>query len=447
MSLAFLSDPAAVLKAMEQFDRIGRGAFLSQHGYGQAQNWYVRRGKKLYDSKAIAGVAVGIQLRRPPLRHDEFSGGAATVVPVLRNLGFDVIDIREDGVSAPPPRAKTFPPKWRLVSDERRSHRWFTAWRKAIASASDRADGRWWHERLRLRVEITGPRTRLATDQHRAVWTVEINEPGLPGDGNRLSGIAMDPEGRPWLVRQGRLQQGDRRAGQIGEGAFRATTGLAPAPVAVNSGPNDRMWFPVCRLDVGRAVILEETARFVTFCQLARDQHGPRPLPPNTLAVIQEVLAGPEVSGYLTAKARPPIPDRLIRKWHAEVWEALEAALGVLVKLRPAPGFEIDGLVRHPRTPVLIEIKTGNSASDIYEGIGQLLIYRQMLGLPARCRLVLLLPQWPSAPVGAALRSLGVTVSRYTREPDAGLVRFEPELLRLCGAPVSRRLPGRSRAA
>lgn len=111
------------------------------------------------------------------------------------------------------------------------------------------------------------------------------------------------------------------------------------------------------------------------------------------LALAKAPIAGPEVMGFLTAKARPPQDECLIWKAHAEVWSSLERALGAegvkLEKLRPAPGFEIDGLVTRPNSSILIEIKASNSASDVYEGLGQLLLYRSMLKLPKACRLVL----------------------------------------------------------
>src|SRR3954463_14397372 len=47
--------------------------------------------RKEYDSKAIAGVAVGKQFpSEGPLRSDQFSGGDATVRAKLESLGFRV---------------------------------------------------------------------------------------------------------------------------------------------------------------------------------------------------------------------------------------------------------------------------------------------------------------------------------------------------------------------
>jgi 5-methylcytosine-specific restriction enzyme A len=46
-------------------------------------------GSRIYDSKAIVGVAFGKQ-HGAPLKSSQFSGGVATVMPVLESLGFHV---------------------------------------------------------------------------------------------------------------------------------------------------------------------------------------------------------------------------------------------------------------------------------------------------------------------------------------------------------------------
>ena len=60
MVLAELTDPTAVNKAMDEFDQIGRDAFLRKYGFGRSRNYFVERNGILYDSKAIVGVAHGI---------------------------------------------------------------------------------------------------------------------------------------------------------------------------------------------------------------------------------------------------------------------------------------------------------------------------------------------------------------------------------------------------
>mgnify|MGYP002712961641 CR=1 FL=1 len=84
-------DRAAVLRAVEEFDRLGRDAFLQQNGFGRSRSCFLQHDGKLYDSKAIIGVAhryaVGGDIS---LSANGFSGGKVTVVRTLRDLGFKV---------------------------------------------------------------------------------------------------------------------------------------------------------------------------------------------------------------------------------------------------------------------------------------------------------------------------------------------------------------------
>src|SRR4051812_4918404 len=96
MSLALLTSRDAVVAAMREFDELGREGFLAKYGYGRANAYFVERDGHLYDSKALAGVAVGFEHpERGPLRANEFSAGDATVKPKLEELGFRVVDSSE----------------------------------------------------------------------------------------------------------------------------------------------------------------------------------------------------------------------------------------------------------------------------------------------------------------------------------------------------------------
>jgi hypothetical protein len=97
--LTRLQSPAAVQAAMDEFVRIGRTAFLARYGYGKSRDFMVRDAQtgQLCDSKAIVGAAFGYQFpAEGPLKHEDFSGGEATVVPRLQRLGFEVVRIGED---------------------------------------------------------------------------------------------------------------------------------------------------------------------------------------------------------------------------------------------------------------------------------------------------------------------------------------------------------------
>lgn len=87
-----------VLKAIAEFDRIGRDAFLRRYGFGQSRSYFVRYEGRLYDSKVIAGAAHAYSSEgAKPLRYFDFSGGFATVQATLNRLGFEVVS----GAAAP----------------------------------------------------------------------------------------------------------------------------------------------------------------------------------------------------------------------------------------------------------------------------------------------------------------------------------------------------------
>jgi len=99
MSLADLSSPTAVKKAIAEYDSLGRDEFLSHYGYGAAREYVVRYHDKDYDSKAIAGVAHGFEFPElGPLNSEDFSGGISigAAARKLSDLGFQIA-----GLSSP----------------------------------------------------------------------------------------------------------------------------------------------------------------------------------------------------------------------------------------------------------------------------------------------------------------------------------------------------------
>jgi hypothetical protein len=81
----------SVLEAMAAFDALGRKAFLKKHHYGASSAYRIRHERRLYDSKAILGVAYGIEHGCDPLRPSDFSGGAEHCARLLARLGFTVL--------------------------------------------------------------------------------------------------------------------------------------------------------------------------------------------------------------------------------------------------------------------------------------------------------------------------------------------------------------------
>ena len=93
MTLADLTDPASVLRAMDLYDQLGQDHFLSRFGYGPSRRYILVHQARSYDSKAIAGVAHGYQFPGSgPLRSTEFSGGLGGAATRLIGLGFEIHD-------------------------------------------------------------------------------------------------------------------------------------------------------------------------------------------------------------------------------------------------------------------------------------------------------------------------------------------------------------------
>src|ERR1035438_78487 len=76
MALSDITDSTAVLQAAEEFDALGREAFLAHYGFGKSREYFLVLSGKRYDSKAVMGAAHGYQFpEKGPLRAGDFSGG------------------------------------------------------------------------------------------------------------------------------------------------------------------------------------------------------------------------------------------------------------------------------------------------------------------------------------------------------------------------------------
>ena len=92
--LSDLTNRESVIRAVEEFDSLGRNKFLAKYGFSSARNYFLLYRGARYDSKAIAAVAYGYQYPEyGPLTSKDFSGGEHTVAKRLRNLGFEVTTV------------------------------------------------------------------------------------------------------------------------------------------------------------------------------------------------------------------------------------------------------------------------------------------------------------------------------------------------------------------
>jgi hypothetical protein len=125
-----------------EFDELGRDAFLAKYRFGRAKRWYVERDGRLYDSKAIAGVAIGYQHpERGPMWNHEFSGGERSVKARLETLGFTVTDLPEGADSRQAWLFQSNPEYYDLdrALRELPAIEWTVRGRPALVHAGDRA--------------------------------------------------------------------------------------------------------------------------------------------------------------------------------------------------------------------------------------------------------------------------------------------------------------------
>lgn len=278
------------------------------------------------------------------------------------------------------------------------------------------------------------PDIHLGVRPEGAPWSVSIHAPRLAADANGLSAVGRSQDGRRLLLRQGWLKAPDEGGGDIRGDRFRSLTGLDPVEVTGGGTPTPRDWYVVADLDDAPAAIAADTADFVLRCEEARSaaRSGDAPLKSPPLE------AAPEKGGFFTRRATDAQPEQDILRIQGEVWLALSHRLTAgglrLTKPRHAKGYEVDGVVDAPDGMVLLEIKTASSAAAVYEAVGQLVLYPEMLSLKPRRRLLLLAFE-PSPVLVDAAAAHGIEIFSYVRDLQTGdpEIRFGDDFLRACG--------------
>ncbi|MFF6862951.1 HNH endonuclease [Streptomyces ardesiacus] len=79
----------AVLKAIAEYDELGRSQFLARYRFSEARSYLLLHEGREYDSKAIAGAAHKWEHGRA-LLPEEFSGGKEHAAAWLKRAGFEV---------------------------------------------------------------------------------------------------------------------------------------------------------------------------------------------------------------------------------------------------------------------------------------------------------------------------------------------------------------------
>jgi hypothetical protein len=80
---------AEVLRAIEEYDRLGPERFFSEHGFGPTTTYDLVWNERRYPPKAILGMAYEFATGQR-LASGDFEGGKTGAVRVLGRLGFAI---------------------------------------------------------------------------------------------------------------------------------------------------------------------------------------------------------------------------------------------------------------------------------------------------------------------------------------------------------------------
>lgn len=336
-------------------------------------------------------------------------------------------------------------PLLELVTDPVASRNGFAEWEGHLQNGAVKEGPVWWqsdggifYDRHKRGNDDDGG-IELGLDPLGKRWAVQINKPPVAGDYNRLSSIAIDEIGTRFLLRQGILKHDSQRSTDIKDEEFSRLTGLQPVSVKAHGLSAKRRWFIVAVLDEPPDIIRRKTAIFVERCWAARlgeiGKEGSRFSSP-----FDDQLGGEETGGTYIIRSKPAAEEKTVVQQHGIVWRSLAALLSTneigYRKWQRADGFEIDMVIdRGENRPLLIELKTDISTSNLYTGLGQLHLYRSLFPRLKDHYPVLLVPNGLRDKLKMAIEDCGVVVHtyRFLANGDDKTVMFSPEFLTVCG--------------
>ena len=263
---------------------------------------------------------------------------------------------------------------------------------------------------------------------------VQLNQPKKAGSENPGSTIALDVKGRRYLIRQGDLH-GNRQSERINGTDFVQRTKLERVAIQGSRSSVGKQWFIVCRLDgAGHDAVRKSTAEFVRQCWNART-YGQRTV--DDQERLRALFGNPERGGWYDVEP-PNTPKRmlLVQGYVSEQLTKLLETEGIEIrKPRHAANYEVDGVIDTTDRHILLEIKTGISAADVYGGLGQLTLYPILLPDLVDHARILLLPGDPGEPLVEALTSCDVELHRYQLKRGRSYAKacFSAAFLRRCG--------------
>lgn len=248
-------------------------------------------------------------------------------------------------------------------------------------------------------------------------------------DRAKLTMLAENETGNRFLLREGWL-----KANSISRAVradFSKYSGLEPVAVTLKDGSVSRRdWYLVAALGKEQAPIRDQTVDFILACAQARIIAGRAGADDNGMNAPR---FGKDERGRIY-RTTAYSGERDVIALQGYVWEALKKILGKRLTKNTKTGYCADGVIGD--ISVLLEIKTGTSARDVYEGAGQLILYPSVLDLPHCTKPILLTPDLPiiSAALRSALQSRNIEHFTYSlgvlgREP---VVKFSEAFLERC---------------
>lgn len=324
-----------------------------------------------------------------------------------------------------------------LLTNQKESNHQFRRWKDILVSGSTvTADG-WviqgrgvaftncrWGTPDELEKEVM-----LCIDTAFGSGIVKIVQPETnAGDNGKLTAIAYE-DGRHFLLRQGRLQK--NRLSRTIKADFASLTGLNSVPVSVAGIRSSKAWYVVACLADPPQKIIEATTEFVLACARARSQAGG-----GTIRAAEEEGYGFGLDEQENiVKVKHPGWSKEVTLMQGYVWQALKKIARNKLTKPKKNGFEVDCFIESKG--LLIEIKTGVAAHNIYEAVGQLKLYPSLIGLVPSVIPVFLLPDQPllKPAMAAAIHAAGIKVYTYSigvtgKKPK---ITFSKEFCLLCG--------------
>ena len=318
----------------------------------------------------------------------------------------------------------------RIVDDQHQADDAFEAWLDAIRDGSTVIGGGFQTGDRGVVFQIEGDKVHFGDDAIFQNFVVTIVRPDVQRtDRAKLTVAADDQQGNRYLLREGWLKR--NHLSETVRADFSKDSGLKPIPVVLRDGSlSARDWYIVAAVGSEPSMIRKQTVDFALACAQARmvvsvdNGDDSRDSAPSF---------GKDEMGRVYRVTRTA-GDADVTALQGYVWKALQTIFDKRLAKNKNTGYCADGVIKD--ISVLLEIKTGTSARDVYEGVGQLMLYPSVLKLDPDIKPLLLTPDLPpiSAALAEALKLRDIEHFTYSlgilgQEPS---VKFSDTFLKRC---------------